>query len=199
MALSQVAICNLALGHIGDRGRIEALTENGVQSRECLRWYDLSLQEALEAFDWSFARRRIALAVHSDDPPAEWAFRYALPADCLKARRLVNPAGPKANAVPYELELSDDGTQRTLLTNLEDAVLVYTRVQNDPLLYSTQFVLALSHTLASHIALALTGKTAIAEQQMKLAYARTFEAAGSNANEEVPDEPRPAEAIAARA
>lgn len=199
MATSKVQIANMALLHIGD-STIESFTE---ESNEALRvsiWYEPCVKEALESYDWSFARRRATLALHGDDAPeGEWTFRYVLPDDCLKPLRLVNPAGKTADKVPYTLELDDSAAERTLLTDLESAKLVYTANIQDPVFYPMQFVVALSHLLAARLAYANTAKRTLASDQYNLFIRFMGVAAAGDHNAETPDPPREAEWIRGRA
>ena len=65
--VSQVLIANMALSNIGTKSEIASLDENSVEAKQCKLWYDLSRKQALEAFDWGFARKRLTLALHADD------------------------------------------------------------------------------------------------------------------------------------
>ncbi|MDA0798712.1 MAG: hypothetical protein O2884_08590 [Chloroflexi bacterium] len=198
MPLSRVQIANMALLHIGD-STIESLSE---QSNEALRaniWFDNCVKEAFEAYDWSFARRRATLALHGDDAPeTDWAYRYVLPSDCVMPLRLVNPSGKTADKTAFTVELDDDAAERTLLTDLEDAVLVYTREVTDPAFYSATFVAALSHLLAARLAYANTAKRTLASDQYGLYMSFLPLAAANNFNGETPDKPREAEWIRGR-
>ncbi len=145
VSISPVRIGNMALSHIGTTATIEAFTENSVEARQINLWYDFSRQQALEAMDWNFARKRQFLALHSDDPPTyDWLYRYQYPSGALVIRRLVNPLGLEANVVPFRVENSSDGETKTVLTNLEDAEAEYTFDLTSTSLFSPLFVEALS-------------------------------------------------------
>jgi hypothetical protein len=197
--LSKVRIANMALSNIGARSSIESFTENSSEAQQIDLWYDFSLLQTLEAFDWSFARKRQILALHSDPAPdTEWCFRYQYPADCVSARYIVNPLGKDADPVPFSVETSVDGSVRTILTNQDVAELVYTFDLQTVSLFSPLFVKALAYALGANIAFALTAKTAI-EEKMQDRFARTILLApASNANEEQEDPPREAEWIRGR-
>ena len=205
--VSDTGIVNMALSHVGSRSTVENFrTEKSEESVQARIWYDYSRQLVLEAYDWSFARKRRGLALHGDvisetstDPLAGvWGFRYQYPADCIKARKIQNPNAPPDDAVPFEVETSLDGEEKTILTNLEDAVLVYTFDQQATELFSSMFVLALSHLLASLIGWSLTGKTQIVTTQFALYQNVLVGAAAADANEAVEPPPRDADWIRAR-
>jgi len=157
MAISTVQIANFALSKIGSDSTIESLTENSAEANVCNLWIDHARKQALAAFNWDFARVRGTLATHGDDAPTEWTYRYVYPADCVKARFIYNPLGRKDNPVPYEVEQSDNGT-KSIVTDQVDAILVYTKDENTPSLYTDWFIELLATALGSKIAYALTGK-----------------------------------------
>lgn len=200
MAISAVKIANLALSHIGADSTIEAFTEATAEANVCDLWYDFSRTAVLEGYDWNFARKRITLATHSDAAPdGVWGYRYQYPADCIIARSVCNPAGSDADAVPFSVEQSDNGETKTILTDMEDAILLYTWDQELTDTYSTHFVMALSYRLASHIAFSLTGKSSLQDSMLNKYVSFMLLADASNANERVGSPPREAESIRARA
>ena len=198
MPESKVSIVNRALGHIRYKNRMQAIGENSPEGRQAALWYDNDRRQVLEHCNWSFARRRVALALHDEDPPDEWGYRYIYPADCVALRHLVNPNGRNADMVPFRLEVSEDGEQNTILTDLEGAYGVYTFDQDTPALYTGLFVNMFSHLLAHHMAGPLTNDQKIVEGQLKLYnyWARIAEAA--NQNEGVDDLPKDAPWISGR-
>ncbi len=210
--ISKVKIGNMALSNIGARSSIEDLTENTAEAQQINLWYDFARGEALESFDWSFARKRLTLALHADDPPdGVWAYRYQYPADALVMRFIENPTNTGSveaintawdnngsDAVMYQVEVDDAKESKTILTNLESAVGVYTFDLQTTSLFSKLFIQTLAANLGYHIAMALTGKKDIRKEQ----YDRFLElltfAPAANANEEVQKKPREAEWIRGR-
>lgn len=209
-SIDSVFICNMALSHIGAKSYIESLAEQTAEAKQCKMWYQFSLVQCLEAFDWSFARKRDQLAPASDAPPAQWSYRYQYPADCVAMRRLWNPAGEQADAVPYEIETQNSTGIKTILTDMGyatefpsvappcGAVGVYTFLNNVPATYTVFFVELLSRCIASHIAFSLTGKDKVVQAQTN-AYQQVLRAAPAyDANERVGQPPRDAEWIRGR-
>src|SRR5688572_3405244 len=214
MAVSSVLISNLALSHIG-AGQIQALDEASAEAIQANLWYDPARKQLLEAYNWSFARKRATLAEHGDAAPdGVWGYRYQYPVDCLKARQLVNlytssiaattvfgsrpqDIWDSGDMVPFEIEISDDGT-KSIVTNLEDASLIYTFDQDDASMFPWPFIDAFTYLLAGRMAYPLVGKRSIA-QDMFAAYREVVRAAAAiDANEGVPDQPREAEWIRKR-
>lgn len=191
-------ISNMALSAIGARSTIANLNENSTEGAACKLWYDFSRLQTLAAFDWAFARKRVALTLSTEDPPTDvWLYRYIIPSDCVAIRYLWNPAGPSADAVPFTTELAADGT-RTLLSNLEDAIVIYTSNVSSINLFTPFFIDALATYLAFRIAVTITGdlniRGAMAQQFVQMMRV----APAQDANESVDPAPREAEAIRAR-
>lgn len=209
---TELEVANMALSHIGARDSIPSLSENSIEARQCNRWIGLSRQMTLESYNWNFARKRSTLTAHADDPPEGlWSYRFALPSDLLKAREIQNPGLPfnpydtihntiyfQPDAVPFEVALSDDGTEKTLLTDITPVTLVYTADIADYTLFSAEAVIATSYALAHLIALKITGKTAIVDLMAQRFFAYVRAAAMHDANEQVERAPRDAPSIRGR-
>ncbi len=166
-AVDKTLIANLALSHIRDKGVLEDVdTDTSTRGKTAKLWYDPARKQALADYDFGFSRKRLILATHSEDPPAEWAFRYQWPADCIQARYLQNPIGRRQAPLPFEIEQADDGTM-SILCDLDEAVLVYSRDVEDTTFFTPHFVLAHSYLLAHYLAGPITGKKSIQDQMMQ--------------------------------
>lgn len=199
-SVSDTFIANAALEQIGAKSGIQSLAENSPEAKACKFWYDFCRVHVLESYDWGFARKRIAMAASSDDPPEGiWSYRYQYPVDCVKAREIENPLGSTADAIPFAVEQTSDGSAKTILTNTEEAKLIYTRNVEETSLFPAHFVDTLSAQLASRISLKLTGKRTIRDDMQKLYNALLMAAPAHDANEAVRDKPREAEWTRARA
>lgn len=193
-SISDVTIANMALAAVGHDGTIETLEEDSPEAQQCALWYDYARLQVLEAFDWSFARRRSTLAVSSDAAPSnEWAFRYQYPANCVIIRRVENPAGIDNDPVPFAVELNDAGDTKTVVTNISSPRVVYTGDIEIETLFSPHFVDTLAARLASKIAWALTknSKAVAGAERMYLTLLR--QAPALNASEGQQEAPREAE------
>ena len=170
---SVVAICNLALGHLGDRATLTSIDppEGSSQADHCAQFWPLARDEALSACDWRFASRTATLARLDDslqDNPT-WRYAFALPADLLVARELVYSSGfvfasenvflYGSNAPRFELGTLDNGTV-VLYSNELLTALRYTRRVTDPTKYTPMLTTGLSYLMASFLAgPVLKGKT----------------------------------------
>lgn len=198
MATDKVVVSRMALAHIGARSNIESLDELGAEPKAAKLWFDQARKQVLEAFDWSFARKRLTLATHGDAPPTgEWAYRYQYPADAIMIRRIVNPVLSLGDAPPFEIETSVNGTL-SIVTNVNGACAVYTFDQQQLDLYSPLAILALSYALAHLMSNNLSTRQELAKQQ-RLNFLRTVQAArASDGNQHMPKPIRDAEWIRAR-
>lgn len=191
---NKVIIARLALTNVGAESNLEAFNEDTAEAKAVRDWYDFCRLEALDDLDWGFARTRRLLALDSEDPPQEsssniWGYRYQYPENCVRARRLQNPWNPPTDAFPFEIELNSN-EQKTILTDIQNATLVYTKNITNAGLFTPRFVTALSYLLASRIAFTLTGKSEIADANYKYWEVHKRKAEANEANELV-DAPAP--------
>jgi len=209
--ISKVRIANMALSFIGAKSTIESLTEDSAEAKECNLWYDYSRLQTLSTNDWSFARRRQTLATHGDDPPdGIWAYRYVYPSDAVVLRKLENPSGSallayypdystfQADAVPFSVEMSDDTTTKSILTDLNEAVAVYTFDQEQVNFFTPFFVEMLALQIASRVGFALTGELDIVNTMVQRFIRMAAIAPAQDANERVGQPPRDADHIRGR-
>lgn len=175
---SEVDICNLALGHLGDNATVSSISppEGSAQSEHCARFYPIARDALLEMHNWNFSMRRVNLAQLTNIWP-EWKYAYALPADAINIIAVMPPDAyddyatkfvptdtpsfahnysPMITAGRYSpqdftVEVGDDGNH-ILYTNQEKAMLRYTMYVTDTTSYSPLFVMALSWQLASMLA-----------------------------------------------
>ena len=198
-------IANMALSHVG-ASDIESLDEDSSEANQVRVFYDICRRQTLEAFDWTFARRRQEIALHgdiiseiADDPMAGvCGFRYQYPADALVIRKIQNPNAPPDDDFPFDIELSLDGETKSILTNIESAVVVYTQDIEDTGLFSALFSLALSYLLASLIAYPLGKKEKVVARVIRSYDISVRNAAANDANERMPAPERDADWIRGR-
>lgn len=202
---SEVDICNLALGHLGDNATVASLDppEGSAQAEHCARFYPIARDSLLELHAWNFATKRAQLA-ELVNPWAQWQHAYAKPADCLQILAVIPPevlsdytavVGFTPARVPmlggeyipqqFVVEVNADGAD-VILTNQEDAVLRYTAQITDTTKFSPLFVMALTHHLASMLAgPVIKGDVGAAEgkRQTALTQAYLAKAAASDSNQ----------------
>jgi hypothetical protein len=154
---SEIAICNMALSHLGVGKEISNLeTEKGEEAAACRRFFATARDNTLRDYPWPFATKIISLALVEEDPNEEWSFSYRYPTDCVRARRILSGQrnDNRQTRVPYVV--AQDETGLLIYTDSENAELEYTFRDTDPSRYPGDYVMALSLRLASYIAPRLT-------------------------------------------
>ncbi len=179
--MSKVSIGRQTLSMIGRSG-IESFEEESPEARQLKEWFDPARKEALAAYNFSFARRTAALALHPTPPLDTWQYRYTYPAGALRIWKVFVPGTKKAQ--PYEIALV--GEELTILTDVSVAHVTYTFDLEVTTLFSSYFIKALRYLLAHYIAPNLNGEAGISSAAGYLTAHRTYlaEAAVNDANNE---------------
>ena len=161
MAVS-ITICNLALGDLR-APPIAEVNEDSVEARECRRYYPHSLAMLLDDYSWTFCKRVATLAqLSTNERSSEFVYAYALPSDCGTALKLL-PSGASAqdysawgwpySQIPqaswWQAFIVENGV---LYSNVQDAVLEYSRNDADEADFPPLFREALRKLLASNMA-----------------------------------------------
>lgn len=178
---SEVAICNLALSHLGDDAAVTSIRppDESAQAGYCATFYPIARDALLEMFPWPFCTKRMALAEVVNPSPFDWQYAYTLPSTCIRPLSALLPgASPRcfsnvdtdAGSFPYVVEAAQDGSP-VLYTNVETAVLRYIDRVDDTTKFTGLFVIALARLLAAYMAGPLikgdTG-TQIAQRHLKI-------------------------------
>lgn len=182
MPSTPVELCNLALSRIGSKQPIDSLDEDTTEARACTVAYPFARDAVLASFPWRFATKRVALAALTGVTYTDWQHAFALPADCLEVRGLVDalvPTPPPVGFVrwtpvdalslttlqlartPYAIEAGTAG--QVLLTNDSAPVVQYTARVEAVSLYPPLFCDALAWRLAGELALAIPMKAPLAQ------------------------------------
>ena len=205
MAISDVALCNLALDAAMARSNIAAIGENSAEGQACARHYEQSKEAVLRCAHWSFARKQGNLSLLLDATitppqavPQPWLFEYAYPSDCLLARmampQLVNPQGtpvstglnPRMHATRFVVAQDNDTTGNAIpviLSNTPQAQLVYTTRVMNPNLFDSMFVEMLTTYLGAKLARVLSGNEQRAQSLFQQAQAIEKRAQSMNGDE----------------
>jgi hypothetical protein len=182
---SDVQICNLGLAHLGNRGRVASIdpVDGSAEADYCASFFSLARNELLAMADWTFARKRVALALVTGPTTSRWEFAYSLPSDCLVPRRILTDitAADEQDSELYAIEGA------VLMTNKEDAVLVYTRPIITAGSFSPSFVTAFGYLMAAYLAgpilKGIDGTKASIEYR-KIATAMAMQSVADDANRE---------------
>lgn len=197
MALSQVAICNLALSRIGSSRQISSLDENSTEARQSRALFEPMRDAVLEDFSWPFATKRVALAKVADDPNIEWTFSYRYPPDCMRVLYVLTGSTRLEDLIPFAFGLDDAG--KLIFMDLDQASIAYTAKVTNVAVFPVAFASALAWRIASELAMPLTKQPAIAAHAWDMYRSEVSVAEGNAANERRQDPPPDPEFIAARA
>lgn len=208
MARDEVSICNVALSRIGISLKIDSLANpRSKEAIELAQVYEDVRDLVLSASPWPFARKVVALQP-TGTTPMKWAYRYEYPNDCLAVRFLFPRIGGGSSPAsyrqaiqeiktPHEIALDDDDSL-TICTDLQGAVMEYTKRVVNPARFDAMFSSALSWALASEVALPLA-KTIDHAKNAANAYEKIVAEAKAKAlNEEVRQDPPDSEFVRAR-
>ncbi|VVE77393.1 hypothetical protein [Pandoraea sputorum] len=171
MGYAKVDICNIALGHLGVSETIAAMDERSKNAVLCNRNYDHVLRTVLEDFWWPFATVWVAGAQLTSDPPPGWQFTYAYPSDCARVRKIVPQGGDpswyswrslcddpytlRPRKIPFSIIADPDRAAMAIATNEPEAILCYTKIVDDPTLYTASFADAVALQLAARLCMPL--------------------------------------------
>lgn len=226
MTSSITDICNRALSAIGTQSFIASLAEQSPEAVNCALWYDNTRTSLLRAAPWAFARKQLFLTLlgkFSDGTsPYPWIFKYAYPEDCLKFRYIVQPPFPIEGAIsPPQVgvgpigptwlrpsrqwrflinsDIDENGNEvKTILSNVCNAIGVYTRDSDNPDMFDSQFDSALTAALAHKLVIPLSGNVGMRDGFEKSAEKSVLNAMVSNANESITSSDVQVDWIAAR-
>ena len=154
---SEIAICNLALSHLGVGKEIANLeTETSQEAAACRRFFATARDNTLRDYPWPFATKIASLALIETEPNDEWGYSYRYPTDCVRLRRILsgNRNDNRQTRVPYKI--AQDTSGELLYTDMENAEVEYTVRETDPSRYPSDFAMAFSLRLALYIAPRLT-------------------------------------------
>jgi len=164
MALNSIQICNMALSHLG-LPRISSFAESTKAAQECDLMFENIRDATLRAFPWTFARKVVKLSLLSDEDPPDYDFAYAYPSDCLYALEFY--MGGKQQPI-WEVRAQTLCPGKMIVTDHEDATLIYTARITDPAYFDPLFAKAFSYHLASELAQPLTKRTNIQEAMLQV-------------------------------
>lgn len=206
--MSEVDLCNRALGLVGARALINSLNDPVQAAVQCKLHYTPTRKMLLRAAHWGFARRQLTLAqigtLAAGTSQYPWLYEYAYPANCLKMRYLVEPAPGNVllpttgeTLVPYTSsrmwrflignDLDSGGNQRRMiLSNLYQAVGVFTIDVTDTNIFDDLFSDALVAGLAANLVIPLSGNVNMRASFIQSAAMAVVNARVADGNEALP-------------
>lgn len=174
-------IVNAALDRVGYKKRIGSLYDGSEASVKALDIYGQVRDEMLRSFDWGFAERDISLTLlktapvggytpltpwTTANPIPPWIYEYVYPTDMVKLRSLRQVAViPEYDPQAVEFRIANDNSyspaRRVILTNLPNAIAVYTGQVTDPATWDVSFTEAFIDDLGKKLAPALADMDAM--------------------------------------
>lgn len=166
--LSKVAICNMALSHFAQSRQIMSLDEATAEARQLNLFYDQTRREVLASYAWRFARAVVAVAPVAAEHPL-WRYVFAMPSDCVRVLGVIDLDKSKPGMEQYEdFEVGRvHNVPRAVMSDVENAALVYTYDVSDPLEFPPAFAEVLSWKLAVNIAIPLSGTASLRDSAMQ--------------------------------
>ncbi len=172
MAVSEVKICNDALGLVG-ANFITSLNDDVKEAILCKEQYEKARDQLLSSHPWNFAITRVNLAADADLPIGwennrEYSSAFTLPAGCLRVIKLDDSESA------WSMESGK------LFANYAPVTVTFVKKQTDTTLFTPYFEKALAYELAVKIAYAITQSAAALTQLITLrdsavAEARSFD------------------------
>jgi len=172
-------VANQALVRMGYKLRIGSMLDGSEHAGHILDVYGQTRDALLGKFDYDFAERTVALALlksapaggytpvapwdPATNPPPGFFYEYGWPTDAVKIRSIkrqptfVENFDPRPNNFTEYNDKLYTPSQRTILSNVPDAICVYTGRITDPIVWSVQFVDALAAELALILGPVLVG------------------------------------------
>lgn len=195
--MSVLDIFNQALSLVGGRHTLASTGQSSVEAEQCRIWYTQSRDFVFRKAYWPSIRETAVLALISErnfaqpwvagDPPPPWQFAYAFPADAFAVQHIYNGAAPAPQPNEYtqgqarfSMEIVDG--QRAILTQIANAVATYTVVVDDPARWDVNLYMAVVHSLASNLSMALVGRPDVAQAIFQKAEYFAQQALESQAN-----------------
>lgn len=179
---SKMTIFNITLNNLGITAPVSASTLT-TDSRAIIlsNFYEPARDEILKCFDWGFANTYKSLTLTGDTSPNPlYEYVYDCPNDCIAARAVIEPISGEEKKFMVYANLSGE---KSILSNVESAVLRYTRKVTEEKFFSPEFALTLSYYLASLTAETITGSQKKAESCLKMYEYKLSKAKSMNANE----------------
>lgn len=201
---SVVDLCNIALSHLGARAQVSSIAppDGSVEAGYCARFYPIARREVIEAGNWSFSKKRVALAAVTNESTV-WAYAYALPSDCMMALRVLRlqyiadaaifwPLTYEIGSFPQlDLLFTERGSAdfeiegSVIYTNEPEAVLLYKRDITDTTKFTPLMTSAVGMVLAGYLAgpiIKSIDGARVGAQWREQGYRMVAKAAASDAN-----------------
>lgn len=192
---TEVEIGNQAMSLIG-AASIRGFTKNSEEERQCELIYYATRDALLGRHSWNFAEKRNALEANNE-AYVGWDYTYLYPVDCVTAELIFDPSRgsgvtndwrneviyPQAERIRFEVITNSDLNQKRIVTDMADAVLIYTAKVTSVGMFSSTFIEALTFWIASKLAVPLKGDINKMDAYRQMTNGLLAEAKSINSNE----------------
>lgn len=152
---TNTTVVNLALREIGTY-RIEDFTEGSPEARVARDVWDQVVIAALEAHEWTFAKKYASLAaITSETPAARWTYAYQVPSDFVRLGAVSDNSTMRPEMAEDEFENLDG----KIYTNAETVYIAYVYAKTTVGTWPAYFVEYVSACLAARMASVLKATT----------------------------------------
>lgn len=180
---SRTSLANRALDLTGQDTILDLDTSTTATGKLVQRNFEPVFLRCLRKADWNFAIKRVSLAQVSPDPVNQYAFTYALPADCFKILLVF----PRFSA--YKVE------QKYILSDESELILKYVSDEaiQDPEKVDPCFAEYFAHELAVAISYRITDSSVL-RTELRTEAERLFKESAAlfsqeGVDDEMPDSP----------
>lgn len=161
MAISKLDIYNQALFNIGHTKRVQSLTEDSAERRNCEAIYEPRKRSLIAMARWGFAKTETVLSL-TGRTPTGWDYEYYYPQGCLKALEI-----PRSNVrqkkIPFQTALYHNETtgaeSKVIWTNYPQASLLFLRDVQNPVIFTPNFETCLSYFMAPDLSRVMSKNT----------------------------------------
>ena len=164
MTALQAAVVNQSLELIAAQTTITDLNDGTVLGNAAGVIYTPLVQMLLRQLDPDFARKTAALVSATGTPLLPYSYEYTYPAECLRTRQVRPPgSGPGALADPFDplpvrWAVAFDSSSKVILTNQQNAFLVYTTNIVTETFWDPLFLQVVVDRLAVPLSMAAVGR-----------------------------------------
>lgn len=147
---TDVDICNLGLGFIGDAAEVSSVSpsDGSLQADHCQKFYPIARKAFMVEHEWSFATRRVDLA-SLGTPNTGFLYRYSEPNLVLKPMRVVLAGEEKETDFTREVDFATN--KKIINSSISPAELIYVFDQVNTLFYNPSAVIAIAYMTASFL------------------------------------------------
>lgn len=201
---TKVKIFNMALKNLGVSVGLQSTSQTDRNTVVLNEYYDTAREKTLADHDWSFASafRELTPTGNTSMHP-KFAYEYDYPNNCVFIREvwlyqekdgtddsaisfynMISDYGSGSNIDKVEFEVaSDEDGNKIIYTNVEPALVRFTRLVSEEVYYPPEFVMALSWYLAFLAAPAVTGARVKTSDCLQIYKKMLSEAAVADSNE----------------